>query len=282
MARWILAQDRSPARRTVPDLDEPGPNDVTDHEILVYARTLRDGTVTAALARQTCIIALGLGGPVADGRALERGNSVDDIIAQARTWCVVQILERAEFARNAANPSPVDGPSRYRDEPPLRNRARKAREMAGLSVAQAVKLLSAGWTIIIDGETLVDIEANDVLYPEAPVAAMANLYRVSPEWLSGEVPEHDYARIDSMTGADKLTPGDRDAVAQFVASLPRNGKTAADRIAEVAASNAPPRIFTPRDDGACAVCGEPLAAHDVDVDDGCPVAGAGACRAVFP
>jgi len=74
-------------RRSQPalELDAPGPYDVTDHEILAYARTLRDGTVTDALARQTCIIALGLGGPLADGRALARGKSVADIIAQART-----------------------------------------------------------------------------------------------------------------------------------------------------------------------------------------------------
>jgi len=194
-------------RRSQPalELDASGPHDVTDHEILAYARTLRDGTVTSALARQTCIVALGLGGPVADGRALARGKSPAEIIAQARTWCVVQIRERAEIARRAANPDPIDGPARYRP-----------------SVA-----------------------------------------------------------LDVIPGSA------RDAVAKFAGPRPRNGTTDAERIAasiprDASFAQLPARIRTPRDDGSCAVCGQPLAEHDVDVDDGCPIPGARSCPAVAP
>ena len=329
MARWILAhpEARAPRRSALRDvlaLDAPTPDNVTDLEILELARSCGDGTSTDADARATCVVALGIGPPVPRMRALIHGATREEIVAQARAWCVVKIHERAELERRAANPDPEDPPRatgaarvtrsasgpRGRTAPapcagparattsatrappamppasaspqPDRNRARKAREIAGLSVRQAAGMLG------VDGETIVDIEANDVLYPDAPVAAMANLYRVSPEWLRGEVPEHDYALIDSMTGADKLTPRDRDTVAQFAASLPRNGKTAADRIAE--ARNAPPpgmampRIFTPRDDGACAVCGSTESDHrrTRELRNGSAVDGAVICPAVTP
>lgn len=42
------------------------------------------------------------------------------------------------------------------------------------------------------------------------------------------------------------------------------------------------RIYTPDLDGACLVCGQQIAAHDVDMDDGCSTPGARSCQAVAP
>lgn len=210
-------------------LDAPTSANVSDTEILSLARTLRDGSITDGIGRQTCIIALGIGGPVADARALARGVPLASIIAQARAWCAAQIKERAGLApgeevRSApagGNPDPIDGPQRYRGDPwiaygePSRNRARRAREQAGLSLGQAAKLLA------MSRNELEIIEASDDLGRhaqtcdfEADVGRMADLYAVSQEWILGYVPLRDYARVDATRASDQLSPSDRDGLAR--------------------------------------------------------------------
>lgn len=50
---------------------------------------------------------------------------------------------------------------------------------------------------------------------------LAELYRVNIEWLTGAVPLRDYAHVEKMDGAHRLTFNDRDIIAEFAASLPR-------------------------------------------------------------
>ena len=102
-----------------------------------------------------------------------------------------------------------------------KHRAKLARERAGLSVGQACKLLG------LTRDVLLCIEDTDSAFDSAFVdadgirAAMADVYGVNPEWLAGDIPQHDYARVDRMEGADKLTFHDRDIIAELVAAMPR-------------------------------------------------------------
>lgn len=312
-------------------LDAPTAANVTDLEILDLARSCGDGTATDALARGTCILALGIGGPIPPSVVLVRGQTRDEMVARARAWCAAKIHERAQSvalgAALSANPDPIDGPERYRAPRPApitidRNRSRRAREQVGLSLGQAAKHLG------MSANEIEIIEASDDLGRHAQACdfepdleRMGKLYMVSPEWMRGDVPLRDYVNVDAIRGSDKLTPGERDMVAEFAASLPRNSKTASERLATAELLHHDPlariwtpggdgscrvcglfeswhetidstrrcpaeppvaRIFTPRDDGSCAVSGEPIAKHDVDVDDGCSVAGARSCPAVAP
>lgn len=50
----------------------------------------------------------------------------------------------------------------------------------------------------------------------------------------------------------------------------------------MAEARQPARIYTPANDGSCMVCGEMVAAHNVDIDDGCRVGGVRPCPAVAP
>lgn len=94
------------------------------------------------------------------------------------------------------------------------SRARLARKNAGLSVAQAAKLLGV---LTSDVER---IEADDRQHVER-TEQLAELYGVSVDWLTGRAPQYDYATIDSMRGAERLNAHDRDVLAEFAASLPR-------------------------------------------------------------
>lgn len=99
-----------------------------------------------------------------------------------------------------------------------KNRAHKARVSAGLSLANASRMLGLEIRDLSRAEVFDDAFA---ALEDRDRAKMAELYHVRPEWLAGEVPERDYAKLDTLPGADKLTSRDRDIFAEAVASLPR-------------------------------------------------------------
>lgn len=104
-----------------------------------------------------------------------------------------------------------------------------ARDRAGLSLGQAAKLLG------MERSELAIVEALPVVVRCAYVEKMADLYGVNVPWLLGETPRHDYEAMKDARGWDSLPQSDKDTVAEFAASLPRDTQTAAERIAEVAA-----------------------------------------------
>lgn len=93
------------------------------------------------------------------------------------------------------------------------NRCRLARERAGLSIGQAAKLLG------IDRAELQRIEDPSRQMVER-ADDLAALYHVDVEWLTGHKPLRDYDAMRGVRGYDELSPHDRDAVAEFAASLP--------------------------------------------------------------
>jgi len=112
-----------------------------------------------------------------------------------------------------------------------KNRARLARERAGLSIGQACKLLG------VERAELQRIEELDSEFADTTRDLrdlMLDIYAVNREWLAGDVPRHDYARVDQINGADKLTFHDRDVIAEFMASMPRDARTPDERLAAIA------------------------------------------------
>lgn len=97
----------------------------------------------------------------------------------------------------------------------MKNRSKRARERSGLSLAQASKLLG------LTTDALLLIEEDDCSYVVSDRARLASLYAVNVDWLSGDRELHDYAAIEKIRGAEKLTSHDRDIIAEFAASLPR-------------------------------------------------------------
>lgn len=99
------------------------------------------------------------------------------------------------------------------------NRCRIARERAGLNISQAARLLGVERVVIEQFESadVDDIHEEGITF----AGRMAELYRVRLEWMLGEVGRYDYDRVNGIRGAEKLTPRDRDIVAEFVASMPR-------------------------------------------------------------
>jgi transcriptional regulator with XRE-family HTH domain len=97
----------------------------------------------------------------------------------------------------------------------MRNRSKRAREQAGLSLAQAAKWLG------MSQDGVARIEGSDEAYEAADRVKLAAVYGVDVEWMDGSRAERDYASIDSMRGADNLSFHDRDILAEFAASLPR-------------------------------------------------------------
>lgn len=98
------------------------------------------------------------------------------------------------------------------------NRARRAREGAGLSVGQAAKLLG------IDRDALQVVEEEDSAFWSAPATLrrkMADVYGVSEAWLGGQGDLRDYAALDRIPGGRDLTFHDRDILAEVLASRPR-------------------------------------------------------------
>lgn len=104
------------------------------------------------------------------------------------------------------------------------NRARIARENAGLGVGQALRYLAQGDepARTIDRDALIRIEEMDSAFYDAGISErLAHLYGVSVEWLRGEIPQHDYAALDAIDGADKLSSADRAALAEVLAARQR-------------------------------------------------------------
>lgn len=95
------------------------------------------------------------------------------------------------------------------------NRARLARERAGLTIGQAATLLG------IEKQHLVIVEELDPAQADFDFTKLAELYQCRIEWITGEVEQHDYARLDALPGADRLTPHDRKVIAEFIAMIPR-------------------------------------------------------------
>lgn len=108
-----------------------------------------------------------------------------------------------------------------------KNRSEHARMRAGLSLGQAAHFLG------MDRDDLLRAETAETL-DDVHAEKLADLYCVRVEWITGEVPQHDYAAVDVMKGAETLTREDRDALAKFAASMPRNVKSAGERLADAA------------------------------------------------
>lgn len=105
----------------------------------------------------------------------------------------------------------------------VQNRAKRAREHAGISIGQAARLL--GMTT----DELLMIEERDSSYANADQSRLAEIYCVNLEWLSGTSERYDYETVKNMRGADSLTFHDRDIIAEFAASMPRKpAKTLAE------------------------------------------------------
>ncbi len=96
----------------------------------------------------------------------------------------------------------------------MNHRAARARERAGLSIGQAAKLLN------MSPSDLQAIEERATILPEH-ANRLAELYQVRVEWLTGDVDLRDYTAVDGMKGAEGISSHDRDAVAEFAASMPR-------------------------------------------------------------
>lgn len=98
------------------------------------------------------------------------------------------------------------------------NRARRAREGAGLSVGQAAKLLGA------DLRVLQFVEDQDVAFWASDATLhrkMADIYGVSEAWLCGDVELRDYEVLNRISGGRDLPFHDRDILAEVLASRPR-------------------------------------------------------------
>jgi transcriptional regulator with XRE-family HTH domain len=98
------------------------------------------------------------------------------------------------------------------------NRARRAREGAGLSIGQAAKLLG------VDRDVLFNVEELDSAFWSTPATFrrnMADVYGVSEAWLGGQGDLRDYAALDRIAGGRELPFHDRDVLAEVLASRPR-------------------------------------------------------------
>jgi hypothetical protein len=104
------------------------------------------------------------------------------------------------------------------------NRAKLAREHAGLSLGQAVKLLGIAELLIIEES---DSAFADLAEPDR--TRMAELYGVNLEWLTGEGERYDFKAMAGVRGWDEISDHDRYVVAEFAASMPRGkAKTLAE------------------------------------------------------
>jgi transcriptional regulator with XRE-family HTH domain len=95
------------------------------------------------------------------------------------------------------------------------NRYIRARERSGLSSGQVARRF---------GVTVAELRAVELLrvpYRTITTEKLAEIYGCSVEWLTGEAPYRDYAAIDRIPGGRELPFGDRDMLAELLASLPR-------------------------------------------------------------
>lgn len=104
-----------------------------------------------------------------------------------------------------------------------KNRSGQARKQSGLSLAQSARLLR------MEIDELKRVEESDASYASTDRVRMASVYGVDIEWMDGAREVRDYASIDRMRGAGRLSAHDRDALAEFAASLPRRQVSAPAR-----------------------------------------------------
>jgi hypothetical protein len=97
---------------------------------------------------------------------------------------------------------------------PVKNRAKRARERAGLTYGQAARLLN------MPSGDLMGLEERDSEFANADHTKLAEIYGVNVEWLRGDSDRCDYDSIKDVRGYDELSFHDRDVVAEFAASLP--------------------------------------------------------------
>jgi hypothetical protein len=97
---------------------------------------------------------------------------------------------------------------------PCKNRCRLARELAGLSLGQAARLLG------ITADDLRRVEVSDACYAGANQTNLADVYGVNLKWLSGFSPRRDYAAVDCIPGGRELPFHDRDVLAECLAARP--------------------------------------------------------------
>lgn len=123
------------------------------------------------------------------------------------------------------------GPPRYK----------RGRELAGLSLGQASRMLG------IDRTRLTDIEALRIVPEVQEVAAMADAYHTSEAWLDGaavQVPES----VTKILRDSDVSYGDRDTVLEFAGmlSLMLPKPSSAERLAAAAAKHEPDPPIPPR------------------------------------
>ena len=104
------------------------------------------------------------------------------------------------------------------DVPGLGERLRQAREAAGLSQAQAARLLD------LHRPTVSNIEAEERKVTAGELKQFANLYKVSPEWLLGEAVDADHKLKMAARKLSGLKDKDLQTVMRIVDSLRRSGK----------------------------------------------------------
>jgi transcriptional regulator with XRE-family HTH domain len=95
------------------------------------------------------------------------------------------------------------------------NRAKRARERAGLTASQAAKLMN------METSDLLAIEENDSMFANADQAKLADYYGVNIPWLRGEVPLRDDTRLKDVKGWDDLSRHDQNVISEFAAALPK-------------------------------------------------------------
>jgi transcriptional regulator with XRE-family HTH domain len=102
-----------------------------------------------------------------------------------------------------------------------KNRYIRSRESAGLSTAQAARLV---------GVPVADLKlVEEAQQPSAAITLkrLADLYGCSIEWLTGQAPYRDLAAVDRIPGGRDLPFCDRDALAELFASLPGRARSQA-------------------------------------------------------
>jgi hypothetical protein len=128
------------------------------------------------------------------------------------------------------------------------NRSKLARERAGLTIGQAARLLN------MPSGDLLGIEERDSDFDATDQMKLAALYQVRIEWLTGDAELRDYASVDKIDGADKLSFHDRDIIAEFAASIPRRATRKCITCGSDFALPSPPETNAGRATYLCAGC----------------------------
>lgn len=106
------------------------------------------------------------------------------------------------------------------------NRAKRARERAGLTIGQAAKILN------MEKDDLVAIEEKDSMFANADQSKLADTYGVNLPWLRGDAPLRDEDKMKDVRGWDELSRHDQNVISEFAASMPRRAPKTLDDIAK--------------------------------------------------